>query len=120
MVSDENHVPLKYMEYCAHESDLIKRFLQWFGNIDPDVVIGWSVVAFDLWFLQKRCEALGLKFNLGRNNETVKWRTSSQGRNRNYALVPGRVVLDGIELLRTATYHFESFALDYVAREILG
>lgn len=120
MVSDENRVPLEYMEYCPDESALIRRFLTWFGIVDPDVVIGWSIVAFDLWFLQKRCEALGLDFNLGRNNESVKWRTVSRGRNRNYALVPGRVVLDGIELLRTATYHFESFALDYVARGILG
>ena len=30
------------------------------------------------------------------------------------------MVLDGIELLRTATYSFESFALDFVARELLG
>ena len=120
MVSDEDEAPLEYIEYCPDESALIMRFLNWFGRVDPDVVIGWSVVAFDLWFLQKRCEALNLNFTLGRNNEKVKWRTLSRGKDRNYALVPGRVVLDGIELLRTATYHFESFALDYVARKILG
>ncbi len=120
MVSADDQAPVEFMEYCPDELSLIKRFLQWFARVDPDVVIGWSVVAFDLWFLQKRCETLNLNFTLGRNNEIVRWRTVSHGRDRNYALVPGRVVLDGIELLRTATYHFESFALDYVAREILG
>ena len=34
--------------------------------------------------------------------------------------MPGRVILDGIELLRAAFYRFESFALDNVARELLG
>ncbi|MBQ76678.1 MAG: DNA polymerase II [Gammaproteobacteria bacterium] len=120
MVSDESYAQLEYLDYCADEPELIVRFLQWFRTVDPDVIIGWSVVAFDLWFLQKRCEALKLDFTLGRNGETVNWRTASRGRDRNYALVPGRVVLDGIELLRTASYRFESFALDFVAREMLG
>jgi DNA polymerase-2 len=35
-------------------------------------------------------------------------------------LIPGRVVLDGIDTLRAATYNFPSFALDAVARELLG
>jgi DNA polymerase-2 len=34
--------------------------------------------------------------------------------------MPGRVVLDGIELLRAAFYRFESFSLENVARELLG
>ncbi len=120
MVSDETEAPLEYMEYLPSETSLLKRFLQWFAVLDPDVVIGWSLVQFDLWFLQKRCEALKVVFALGRGNEAVRWRTDSRSRSRNYALVPGRVILDGIELLRTATYTFESFALDFVARELLG
>ena len=109
-----------WIEIVTDESTLIERFLAWFGGIDPDVIIGWSVVAFDLHFLQQRCDALGLVFSLGRAGEHVRWRTVSQGAERNYALVPGRVVLDGIELLRMATYSFESFALENVAREFLG
>ncbi len=109
-----------YLETRADESGVILAFLDWVAKTDPDIVIGWSVVAFDLWFLQKRCEALGLEFRLGRDREPVVWRTSSRGRERHYAMVPGRMVLDGIELLRTATYTFESFALDAVARELLG
>ena len=120
MVAGDVDTPLPYLEYCPDESSLIRRFLEWFSELDPDVIIGWSVVAFDLWFLQKRCEVLDIAFSLGRDSELVKWRTTSRGRERHYALVPGRSVLDGIELLRTATYTFESFALDYVAKELLG
>ncbi len=120
MVATDDQPALEYLEYLPDESSLIRRFLAWFAQEDPDLIIGWSVVAFDLWFLQQRCEALDLKFTLGRNSESVKWRSVNRGRERRYALVPGRVVLDGIELLRTATYSFESFALDAVSRELLG
>jgi len=109
-----------YLELLADERQLIVRFLVWFAELDPDVIVGWSVVAFDLNFLEQRCQALGIEFTLGRGNEVVSWRTSQQRQNRNYALVPGRVVLDGIEMLRTATWTFESFALDFVARALLG
>ena len=119
MVADENE-SIPNVVCLPDESSVIRQFLHWCAASDPDVIIGWSVVAFDLRFIQQRCEALNIPFSLGRHHETVRWRTVSQGRDRHYALVPGRVVLDGIELLRTATYEFESFALDFVARQLLG
>ncbi|MDA0787919.1 MAG: DNA polymerase II [Proteobacteria bacterium] len=108
------------VESLPDERSLLKRFFDWFAVYDPDVVIGWSVVSFDLRFIADRCEALGLRCTLGRDGQVVRWRKSIRGPLRHFALVPGRVVLDGIELLRTATYHFESFALDFVARQMLG
>ena len=36
------------------------------------------------------------------------------------ARVPGRAVLDGIELLRSAFWSFESFSLENVGQELLG
>ena len=92
----------------------------WFTEQDPDVIIGWSIVGFDLQFLQDRADTLGLEFNIGRGNSSVSWRFLDRGQQRVYAVVPGRVVLDGIELLRTATYSFESFSLENVSRELLG
>ena len=109
-----------YLEFVSDERELIHCFLSWFAEVDPDVIIGWSVVAFDLNFLEQRCQALNIKFTLGRGGLEVRWRTNQQRPDRHYALVPGRVVLDGIEMLRTATWSFESFALDFVARELLG
>jgi DNA polymerase-2 len=34
--------------------------------------------------------------------------------------MPGRVALDGIEVMRSATWQFESFSLENVARQLLG
>ena len=120
MIGDDIAGQPEYLEFLVDERALIRRFLSWFADVDPDVIIGWSVVAFDLQFLEQRCQALNIDFRLGRGGETVRWRTNQQRQDRNYALVPGRVVLDGIEMLRTATWSFESFALDFVARELLG
>lgn len=111
---------LGYLQFYENEKALLMAFLEWFLLQDPDVIIGWAVVGFDLNFLQKRCDYYSLPFSLGRNTEKVTWRSASQSSNKQFALVPGRVVLDGIELLRTATYQFESFSLENVARELLG
>ena len=113
--TDHGHV-----ECLEDEKSLLIRFLEWVEESDPDVIIGWNVVGFDLNFLQDRCTALKIDFRLGRSSEKVIWRSATRGRGRNFALVPGRVVLDGIELLRTATWSFESFSLEFVARELLG
>lgn len=109
----------EWLEMVATESELIVRFLRWFNALDPDVIIGWRVVGFDLRFIQQRCDALDIPFTLGRGEEPVRWRNAG-GDGREIALVPGRVVLDGIETLRSATWSFESFSLEHVARALLG
>ena len=120
MVGDRSGAALEYLEYISNEKMLLQRFLDWFSVLDPDVVIGWAIVGFDLKFLQERCDHFRLSFSLGRVSANVAWRTVETGAQRLFAVVPGRVVLDGIELLRTATYRFESFSLENVSRELLG
>ena len=104
----------------ADERSLVTAFLDWLTETDPDVLIGWNIVNFDLRFLQDVCDRLRIQFTLGRNNEPIKWRQARDNRDRYFALIPGRVVLDGIELMRTATYQFENFSLNYVANQILN
>ena len=105
--------------YCGSETVVIRKSLAWIDAHDPDVLIGWNVVGFDLRFLERRCQALRIDFGLGRGGEAVRWRQLRDA-DRYFAYVPGRVVLDGIELLRTASYTFESFSLEHVSRELLG
>ena len=118
MIGDEDNEG--YLEFVPNEQVLLKRFQTWLTEVDPDVIIGWNIVGFDLRYLQDRCDALAMDLRIGRGDSTISWRKAERGNQRYYAVVPGRVVLDGIELLRTATFHFESFSLDNVAREMLG
>lgn len=119
MISDES-ADTEMTEYLPDEKSVIERFLNWLEMADPDVLIGWSLVNFDLWFLQERADHLHLSFDLGRNREPPGWRRSAGRLTRRFVVIPGRVAMDGIELLRAATYRFESFSLEFVARQLLG
>lgn len=102
------------------ERRVLERFFAWVAKLDPDVVIGWNVVQFDLLVLQQCCDRLNLPFALGRSKQAVIWRQSRQQGARTSVLVPGRAVIDGIDTLRTAMYTFDSFSLENVAQTLLG
>ena len=108
------------IEFAPTERALLLAFQSWFTAHDPDLVIGWNLVEFDLRYLQDRANDQGIDLRLGRGNTGIGWRRAQRDKGRYYAVVPGRVMLDGIELLRTATYKFESFSLENVAQELLG
>ena len=99
---------------------LLIAFFDWLQNYDPDLIIGWNVVNFDMWYLEQLCRHYHIPFSLGRDRGTAHWRNLDDDGQRRLIQAPGRVVLDGIELLKSATYQFESFALNHVAGEVLG
>ncbi len=105
---------------CHSEREVMEKFHQWLVDYDPDVLIGWNVVGFDMWYLQRIADKYRMPFQLGRDARQAIWRTFDEEGERRQLVVPGRVVLDGIELLRTATYRFESYSLENVSREVLG
>ena len=113
----------KNMVWVESETELLITLIQWIKQHDPDIIIGWNVINFDFNLLQKRCDVHGIVFNIGRNDKTPRWRTQSAGGSQNerkFIDVAGRVVLDGIDLLKNATYSFSSFSLDFVANALLG
>lgn len=121
MVGDAAEVvnPPDYLHFCPNESMLLQQFMRWFDEVDPDIVIGWNVINFDLRFLQQKAEQLGVALRLGRGGQRLDWR-QSRGDDEHYTLlVPGRLVMDGIDTLKSATWNFESFSLESVAQELL-
>ena len=114
--NDEDNV----IEYLNDETALIKRFLEWVQRIDPDVFIGWNVINFDFRFLQKKCDHLKIPFSMGRENASIVWRKAQDESERYFLVIPGRVVLDGIDTLKSATYSFPSFSLENVGNRLLG
>ena len=120
MVADESESSEDYIEYLENESALLKCFLQWVEQIDPDVFTGWNVINFDFRFLQKKADQLKIPLTIGRQNAKAFWRQQQNDMNRHFLLIPGRVVLDGIDTLKSATYSFQSFSLENVGNELLG
>jgi DNA polymerase II len=104
--------------FVRDERELMTKLFAEIVAIDPDVICGWNVLEFDLALLEARARDLGVPFALGRGGERARI-VPSAGRAA-IARVPGRVVLDGIATLKAATWSFERFTLEHVARELLG
>ena len=120
MVGGSESPAAEFCEYLPDEISLLEKFLSEMQYLDPDIIIGWNFIQFDMDFLQRKCEELDVAFTLGRNNKEVSWRQDQNKANRSYVYVAGRCIIDGIEMLRQAQYQFESFALDSVADILLN
>ncbi len=101
------------------EAELLAAFARRVREIDPDVITGWNVIDFDLRVLARVAERYGGLLELGRAPGSVRLGRSWR-RGPATASIPGRVVVDGIQLLRGASVRMESYGLDAVAREVLG
>ncbi len=108
------------IRYCPDARATLEAFATEVRVRDPDLLIGWNVVDFDLTQLVLRAKRLGTALNLGRDGRAAEVLPSRGSRQPSVARVPGRVVLDGIAAMRTAAWSFESFALEDVAQELLG
>ncbi len=106
--------------FVADEPALLRALLSEISAIDPDVICGWNVVEFDLAVLQARCLAHRVPFSLGRASEAARVLDGSSATPLSVARVPGRVVLDGIATLKSATLLFERFTLEAVSQQLLG
>jgi len=105
--------------FCRDEKELLRLFLGWIKNEDPDILIGWNVVHFDLTVLKKRCDIHGIPFEIGREPGTFFTLPREESKQPSIR-VPGRVVLDVPVMLRAYNYSFERFTLDAVAHALLG
>ncbi len=103
-----------------NEKALLEGLIRQVRERDPDILTGWNVVDFDLSVLLRIGQRLGVPLILGRGPESLRLRHSSYARVQNQASVPGRIVLDGIDLLRGAFVRLDSYSLDAAARDILG
>ena len=108
------------LEYCDSRALLLKKLNEWFARHDPDAIIGWNLVQFDLRVLHEHARRLAVPLRLGRGGEEMQWREHGAGNNHFFASAAGRLIIDGIESLRSATWSFPSFSLENVAQTLLG
>jgi len=106
--------------YCPTRQQMIEQLNAWFAAHDPDVIIGWNVIQFDLRVLQKAADACAVPLLLGREHRPIAWRTHPGRQGYLFAPMPGRVVIDGIEALRAGMWSFPSFSLESVSQALLG
>ena len=106
----------------ADERRLLIAVARRIRELDPDLIIGWNVVEFDLQVFTRRCEHLGLppsECRLGRLEGAVAFQQDRGFTRQSRADVPGRMVLDGIPLVRDAM-RLEDYRLETVSQAVLG
>jgi DNA polymerase-2 len=123
LASDPGEPP-GYYAY-PDEKKLLIAFLEQVRGADPDILIGWNVINFDLKYLAGRCERAGLKLDLGVDGPVELIEPEGSGGYGRFgsnwlARVPGRAVLDGINMLKAAFVPVEGYSLNAVAGELLG
>jgi DNA polymerase II len=112
--------PLRGAECFPDERSLLQRFFALLDEIDPDILTGWNVVDFDLTVLQRLSRRYGIPFRLGRTADEMTIQRD-QGFTRDArASVPGRMVLDGLALIRSAFIRLDDYKLETAARAFLG
>jgi len=107
------------LHYCEDRAGLLQCLNQWMAKHDPDAIIGWNLVQFDLRLLHEHARQLQVPLTLGRAGAPMTLRSHAGG-GHVFAEAPGRLLIDGIEALRSATWSFPSFSLENVAQTLLG
>ena len=107
------------LAWCDSRADLLHSLNTWLARHDPDAIIGWNLVQFDLRVLHEHSKHLGVPLLLGRDAQPMEWREHGS-RTHFFAAAAGRLIIDGIEALRSATWSFPSFSLENVAQTLLG
>ncbi len=102
------------------EASVLRRFIELVRSADPDVITGWNCIDFDLQFLDKVSQRTRVPLELGRMPGRLKMRPAVGYFGSSSANVVGRLVMDGIDLLRGAFVQMDSYSLDAVSRKVLG
>jgi len=103
----------------ADERALLAAAARRIRDADPDVLTGWNVVDFDLRLWARRGERLGEPLRIGRVPGDVLFQQELGFTREARAVVPGRMVLDGLALVRDAL-RLDDYRLEAVSQRLLG
>jgi DNA polymerase-2 len=111
---------LPHAEPLGSEPALVRRFLSYLDELDPDVITGWNVIDFDLAVLARVASRYGIRFAIGRTDDAFDHRRDASFTRESRAVIFGRLVLDGLSLMRGAFIRLQDYKLETAARAVLG
>ena len=107
---------LKNAISCADE----KEVLAYIKDQDPDIITGWNIIDFDLSVIRDRAKIAKVPLQFGRPEWDCKLRIEESFFIDSKADVPGRMVLDGIHLLKSSFVKMNDYKLNTAAKRFLG
>ncbi len=102
------------------EKDLLIKFQELIQTIDPDIITGWNLIDFDLRIIKEKFDEHKIPFTLGRIDWPCKLDITGEFMRDSTADFPGRMVLDGMVMLKTSFIKLDNYRLDTAAEEFLG
>jgi DNA polymerase-2 len=102
------------------EQELLVRFRELILEYDPDIITGWNLIDFDLNILEKKFRDYKLPFTIGRTDEPCKLRLYSSFFQDSKADCSGRMVLDGIQVLKNNFVSLNDYKLSTAAEHFLN
>jgi DNA polymerase-2 len=118
MLSEQNRSVSDELTFFDSEQAVLEAFIAWFQKRDPDFILGWHVVGFDLMFLERKCQDFGIELDLARGGRKILL-TERPGAGY-FATISGRVVIDGPPVLRGNGFSFPNYKLETVAQKVVG
>ncbi len=119
MIGDAQHCAGTRILWYADEKSLLTGLCKRINHHDPDLLTGWNLVNFDMKILLERARKLKVSLAIGRGKRQAVWRNARGDTGKGYVFIPGRLAIDGIEVLRSATWSFPSWSLENVSRTLL-
>ena len=117
IVSDKK---LEHAISFKKEKEMLEFFKKKLLELDPDVLTSHNVIDFDMKVLRDRFDANKIAYTFGRIPDRIRLKIESGFNRSSSADVPGRIVLDSLQLLKQFKVKLVDYSLETAAREILG
>ncbi len=102
------------------ERGLLEGFKKKIQQLNPDIITGWNVIDFDLKIIERRFKKYRISFSIGRADWEASLRIYNDFFRDSKAEIPGRMVLDGIHLLKSSFIALDDYTLDNAAKTFVG
>ena len=106
-------------KFIPMKKNLLLAFKKEIEFVNPHVIMGWNIVGFDFDFLYKKFYEHQIPFDIGFDGMPVT-RFKAQRSKKLVINIPGRVFLEGIEVIKWFYPRLSSYSLDNVAKEVMG
>lgn len=110
--------------HCRDEATLLKLFLQFWRQVNPDIITGWNIETFDIPYIANR---LDIVLGEDTSRKLSPWGIcrvediTVRGISEVKCSIPGVAILDYLALYKKFTYTTrESYSLKFIAEEELG
>ncbi len=110
------------------ESEMLKKFIEIVREYDPDIIVGYNIINFDLPYIKKRFEVNNIPCLLGRVKKPMQ--VVLLGEERYKVRIVGRVVVDIYQILKDMArkgtssekgiFSLKRMGLDDVSKKLLG